>query len=238
MPHEIRRSGPCWIAYVDIYAFSYHVAKLGEGEVYERLYEAMKNIRAICESHGIESVHLSDSLFVIAFDGVHGTETLNILVNCLAHSQDELLNCKFIPRGSLAHGNIELSPKVIVGSPLVRAVRLEQELATPCVFLPLREMSRAKAVAPSSFVHDISVKGGGLIRGVPILPQTLGPLNTARSAQLDEAVTNGPAHAAQALTDLGDLIDAYANHQRRARPAVKRPAQKPGATFTPKPRST
>lgn len=227
MKSVTKRSGFCWITYIDIYAFSYHVDKLGENKVYSKLYLAMENIRGICEKHNIDSVHLSDSLFLVSFDSEHGNETLSNLLHCISHAQDELLDADFIPRGSVAYGSIEMSRKIIVGSAIIRAVRLEQQIGAPCVFLPLRELVRADVRPPWDFVYDISTKGGGLIRGLPILPHTLERLAKASAEQLDDALVNGPDNAAQALTALGEIINAGAEYQKRARPVDRRPSKKP-----------
>jgi hypothetical protein len=211
---------------MDVYAFSRHVERFGEALIYSRMQQAMETIRGIVELYQFDSVHLFDSLFIVGFDGgFHGTECLHMLCHCIAEVQDELLDAKFISRGTLAHGNVELSPKVIVGAALIRAVRLEQQLGTPCVFLPLRELKTAPV--PSNFIYDLPMKGGGFIRGVPILPRTMQLLESAHREHLDDSLVHGPAEAAQALTLMEGLIRAYAAHQRRSRATARRSSQEP-----------
>jgi hypothetical protein len=217
-------TGRCWIAYMDIYGFAAHVEKHGEPRIYSRLLQTMESVRDTVESHNLHSVHLSDSLFVVSFEGgMHGAKYLTALRDCIADVQDDLLNAKFIPRGCLAHGTIEMSPKVIVGAALIRAVRLEQQIAMPCVLLPLKELSGAQP--PSDFVYDVPTKRGGLIRGAPILPRTLQPLKVAHQEQMDDCLIHGPPDAALALKHLEDLIYGYEKHQANHRPIIRRPSK-------------
>lgn len=216
-----RISGQCWVAYIDVFGFAAHVERHGEAEVYRRLLEVMESIRDTVERHELHSVHLSDSIIIVAFEGgVQGTAHLNAIRDCVADVQDDLLSLNFIPRGSLACGTIEMSPKVIVGSALIRAVRLEQQLAAPCILLPLKELRQARA--PSNFIHDVPTKHGGLIRGAPLLPRTLGLLKAAQAKQLDHCLIHGPAEAAQALKHLEELVHAYERHQANHRRNVRR----------------
>jgi len=230
MSNQPKTSGHCWIAYIDVYGFSAHVEKHGEAEIYRRLLQTMENVRSTVERYNLDSVHLSDSLFIAAFEGgTHGREYLNAIRDCVADVQDDLLNAKFIPRGCLTHGTIEMSPKIIVGGALIRAVKLEQQLALPCVLLPLRELGDARP--PSGFIYDAPIKRGGLIKGAPILPRTLHLLKVAHQEQMDDCLVHGPADAALALKYLEELIRVYEKHQANSRPAIRRAPKEPNTAL-------
>jgi hypothetical protein len=226
MRDEPRTSGRCWVAYIDVYGFAAHVEKCGEAEVYQRLLQTMESVRDTVARHNLDSVHLSDSLVVVAFEGgAHGQKYLNAIRDCIADVQDELLNAQFIPRGCLTHGTIEMSPKVIVGAALIRSVRLEQQLAMPCVLLPLKELG--DVLSPSDFIYDVPLKRGGLIRGAPIFPRTLQLLKIAHQQQMDNCLVHGPPEAALALKYLEEMIRAYERHQAKHRPATRRASKEP-----------
>jgi hypothetical protein len=230
---EAKISGRCWVAYLDIYGFSSHVEKRGEEYVYGSLLRTMENIRSIVEQHGLQSLHLSDSLIVVAFDGgAHGQNSLIAIRECIADVQDELLNDKFIPRGCLAYGSIEMSPRIIVGSALIRAVKLEQQLSTPCVLVPRRELGAG--AAPSDFSYNVELKDGGLIQGWPIPPRTIQLLKDAHQEQMEDCLVNGPPPAASALKNLEELILAYEKHQANYRRPSGRSSRKSPAAMSSK----
>jgi hypothetical protein len=218
--------GEAWIAYIDLYGFSAQVRRDTPAATYKTLAECLKEIAELTQASGFTLQALSDSIFIVGFlGGRHGNDPLSAFLHCLRAAQDKLVAAGFLPRGALAAGEVYISPGLIVGEPVIRAVRDEQCLDIPCFVIPSREL-RGNA---TWLRHEtiIPIKGGGAFLGVPLFPENIEPYLKLITERLNEALLNGPPTVAAAYLRLKDQLREWTENERdRTRRSSASPDQK------------
>ncbi len=193
-----------WILYIDIYGFSDQVGKEGEKICFSRLNEAVKKIRTDVLEADFYPLILSDSIFLIAPTDARKNRELFLKFYELSRDiQDELIDHQFLPRGGIAFGQVCISDRTIVGKPVIEAVRLEQHISIPCVFLPARE----KQPYEINSHLLMPTKTQGLVQGLVVLPRTIRSYRALIKKRLTDALMYGPDKAASALAQLDNYMN-------------------------------
>lgn len=196
-----------WVLYIDLYGFSAQVSREGEVECFDRLNDVVLDIRQATLRTGFTPLILSDSIFVVAQTPTReDRDVFRDFYNLTRDIQDELIDRNFLPRGGVAFGQIRISDRILVGRPVIAAVRVEQHISLPCVFLPAREKAPIRLPRRQQFAMPTKTKG--LVRGAVILPRTIEPLRKLVADRLDEALLDGPDTVASDLANLQEHIDA------------------------------
>jgi len=215
---DIDEKGEAWVAFLDIYGFSGLLATRPHQQIYQDMIDCFAKVEAIAEQAGVRFISRSDSLFFFAFRGQLASDDMfPALVDCLTESMDELVDAGFLPRGSLAHGDVVARSTVFVGGPILRSVRMETSLAVPCVVVPASEAGEQQRLR---FSTQIPIKEDGLLECFPIFPRTLLKYRALVDEMRQKALRDGPPKAAKDLSRCLELIDQYGiQHVRFPRPA-------------------
>ncbi len=199
------QKGNAWLVYIDIYGFSALVRSRGAAKIYKDLADCVHEIEKITKKNNFVVQVLSDSIFITCFESEkYDSDTFSTYFQCIREAQDILIDKDFIPRGAFAHGEIFKSLSVIVGEPVIRAVRAEEQIELPCVYIPGIETSKI----PMKFKNQrvLPMKNGGSSIGLPCLPVTLSKLVSLIEKNLELSLIEGPFTVATALSQLKSLL--------------------------------
>ena len=153
------------VCYMDLMGFGNYVvsnaSKAGEMDRVATLLLEVKNYVKGYKQAGLEFQTLSDSIFIATRD--ESSDGLQTLITCCQDLFIMFLLGGFLSRGGVSTGPCLITNEIILGEPVVRAVRLEESVAEyPRVILASRTVALLRRCAdPEFFKSRISRRFDG-----------------------------------------------------------------------------
>lgn len=146
------------VAYFDVYGFSALVENTSrqkpstsaeENEFLEieiRLQSCVEQIRDAAKAMRLDFFGISDCIFLVCPVEIStfasALQSLETAKAAIIASITIFHDCGLDVRGGISIGNVSMQPgSILIGKPVIRAVRLEQSFDAPLVYLPLKELS-------------------------------------------------------------------------------------------------
>ncbi len=119
------------VCYIDLLGFSEYVLKRsGDSEKISGLAELLRDVNEKVSDYqgaGLTFQTLSDSIFISTPDCK--VQSVQILIACCQDIFIQFLHHGFLARGGISSGNCYVSNSIVIGEPVVKAVKLEQTVA-------------------------------------------------------------------------------------------------------------
>jgi hypothetical protein len=144
------------VVFFDVVGFSHHLSKRNAEAVFADLVAIWDAIRHEFSAMPRASVYLfSDCGFLLY--PLSPAERRDLFLRALADVRfvlDRYLDCGFLLRGALAIGSVSHGNNLLVGQPVVAAVRCEEEY-NPGPFILVPSSEREKAIPGETFIQEV-----------------------------------------------------------------------------------
>lgn len=173
-----------WVVFLDIYGFKAIIENSDIEEILEKLSECNCKINTIVSAiEPIPTIYsLSDSIFLFYPVEIPSLQRISILTKCIIDLQKIMLEfiAKDFPlRGGISFGEVSFGSNYLIGKPVINAVKYEQQIPAPFVWLPACELTKAEDGTTIPIIHGfmpekIDLKNNQALLGVLIYPQPHG----------------------------------------------------------------
>lgn len=198
-----------WLAFFDIYGFGDEIEKVKIQSLAARLDKLHAKLLDLANNKGLIFYMFSDSVVLFAEDAkFNETEGLSTLIDALRTSQLRALDEDFMLRGAICHGEMALSPNGFTGQPLLKAARLEPQLALPLIVILDVDLNPKADAFPANRTLGIIPTKSGIVRGHVILPSPVKPMLEHATKRLNKHLREGPDHVARTWKGLVDFLEA------------------------------
>lgn len=203
-----------WIAYLDIWGFSHAVLKTNMTHLTSQLSSAIATCkRRLVSERTIESraFFFSDSMF-LAFPVCNNISRLEAYKACRDKTQEVIqafVDHNFLLRGAIGYGEIAISADILIGPPVINAVKCEQAIIPPLVVIPLKETVSCLNHESPLGVNNCSMiktKDGGIIRCGIVESEHIDTQLQLMQMYADRYLSEGPAVSAGHLIAAINLL--------------------------------
>jgi hypothetical protein len=210
MPRNNSRNTDGWLAFFDIYGFGSEIAQRRNSALARRLDNFHEVLADLAASKSIIFYMFSDSVVLFAEDKKF-TETpekgLPAIIDTIRTAQLRGLEQSFMLRGAVCHGKMQLSDVGFTGDPLLKAARLEPNLALPLIVLLEEDLHPNSKNAPSHRRISNFPTKTGIRSGHVILPSPLEPMLRHAIQRRDRHLREGPDEIARIWKSFVDFLN-------------------------------
>lgn len=206
--------------YLDVYGFSAKV-EAGLTPVVQRdLVATHKKARQLVRARSPQTVYsfISDSTCLV-YPVSDQTEMMSELDRCasdVSRIMDLFFERDLPVRGCVTFGEVVYGDNILVGKPVVRAVKMEEALPFPLVVVPLREVyspetgrSELDDWGRHTLADDVVVRPEGRMSAYLIFPSLLDEFGRYVADNLKQRLTFGPPNAALGWALANEYLTKY-----------------------------
>jgi len=198
-----------WLAYIDIFGFGAELLEPDLDALSARLNKLHESIeKEIPANENFHLYMLSDSIVIFcSHKERQRANALTDLVNLLVKIQTVAIKLEFVFRGVITHGKLVYGRRVCLGTPLLKAVRLEAQLGIPLVVLPETELDRAEDIFPIEPLGPLIIPTkNGLLLATPVFPAPIDEFRKHARQKFHDTARDGPDHVAKAWAELNAFV--------------------------------
>ncbi|MBU4231351.1 MAG: hypothetical protein KKF43_02355 [Proteobacteria bacterium] len=197
------------VAYFDVYAFSNMVREDSLASLSIRLTKTAKAIKERADENGLKLFVFSDCGFLLCEMPTSSSLERDNLIRRFIHQIeilcDDFLEQDMLVRGGVAYGQVFIDDSIIVGPPIIEAVRLEGAIPAPFILFPLKV---AKELNVESYIPIflLTLKQGNIIRAGLIYPTDTANYRLLLEKLTKESICRGDPVAAKSQHAL-DMVN-------------------------------
>lgn len=220
-----------WVIFLDIYGFSSIVESWAIERESDPTYTEGVECLISAQQSAI-SVHssgpcvpqifkFSDSLFLF-YEVAPGEDKYIVLEKCFEQIKTvmSIYATEGLPlRGGIAYGKVWWTQELLIGQPVFKAYKYEQEIPAPVVWLPAHECrSHPHSIIPDSiapYFKEITKKDGSPVLGVPLMPYDISAFaKLVNDMYLKYVILSEPSGAAKTWKTAMDWVSTHIEQLR------------------------
>jgi len=209
---EASKNALAWVVFIDVYGFSNMVSSEDNYKVYQYLELTCRLVSDEISNftHKPLIYTFSDCMFMVFLvDSEYDKFIVFDSCEKFTSAAMSLFVDNDLPvRGGVSYGEIIYSSNVLIGNPVVRAVKYESIILEPVVIVPSKELKTSGNVGgmiPTP--TEIFLKDGGLLSGVTIMPCPIDKFRRMVADKLARHSVEGPPLVAKAWHNLFRILE-------------------------------